>query len=41
MYVTIMVKKLLDIKPGFWEHVRKNNDKKIIEIKLGFWNNVR
>ena len=37
----VMVKKLLEIKLGFWDHVRKHNVKKLTEIKLGFWDNVR
>ena len=37
----ITVKKLIDIKFGFWVYVRKYNGTKLIEIKLGFRDNVR
>ena len=41
MYRNIVVIKLLVIKIGFWDNVRKyNGEKLVIEIKLGFWDNV-
>ena len=33
-------KKLIDIRLGFWDNVRKYNGKKLMEIKLGFLDNV-
>ena len=36
MYGNIMIKKLLEVKLGFWDNVRKYNGKKLLEIKLGF-----
>ena len=35
-----MLKKLIEIKLGFWDNVRKYKGKKLLEIKLGFWDNV-
>ena len=37
MYGNIMLKKLKEIKLGFWDNVRKCNGKKLLEIKPEFW----
>ena len=34
-------KKLLVMKFGFWDNVRKCSGKKLLVIKLGFWDYVR
>ena len=36
-----MLKKLIKIKLGFWDNVRKYTGKKLIEIKLGFLGHER
>ena len=42
MYGNIInVKKLIEIKLGFWDNVQKYNDKKLLEIKFGFGDNVQ
>ena len=36
-----MVKRLLEIKRGFWDNVRKYHGKNFLEIKLGFLGHER
>ena len=36
MYGNIMLK-LIEIKLGFWDNIRKYNGKQLLEIELGFW----
>ena len=37
----VMVKKLSEVKLGFWDNVWKYNGEKLLEMKLGFWDNVQ